>query len=351
MKKKVLAFLLCTILCASSMIGCSSESNNNVNSGTESGSGSEENNEAENETHNTTKYINDSENKSVDKLAFICDNSGTRRQQDNVVVTIDYKDIMKEEFQWDDFRITNGTVELNDYYNYYIDVWVIIDGISYQMDVEHGDMSEYTLITSDGHWYLYDGNMEGAYQVVYKITEREYNNCSMLINIFGMENDDAAKAKFDTLKSMINVYLADDSSYVDVIDVDENPVSLEEYHFAQDIVADLMKTECSMNIADSHYIYNIEDGEIKLEIPNETVELVDYEIEIATSVSYDEEDLVSTFDLNGNEVKMYNYLDDDYKKFCVKLGEEKYLKITCEFEDMDNYVDGMHQQLFIEHFQ
>ena len=341
MKRKILGLIMCGALFASMLVGCSGDDADKADS--------KSNDEVISEEHNSTKYINNNTDKSANKLAFVINNAYLKNTYDTTVVTLDYDGLLSQDLHWGEYGFENDVLKLNEYTFESLCVWVSVNGtsIDVRMNADRMDLSQ--ALATDGRWALYEGNIDNAYVAHYLITDEDYTYRTISLNIFGAENVDVAKERFELIKNTVNVYFTNDN-YIEVEDVEGNAVSLKEYNFIQDVVADILCEECSMYIADSSCIKNVDDGEIKLYISDDEVGGIAYEMEMSTSNTYEEEELLDTFELNKNEVKMYSYIDVDWHRYCVQAGENKYIKIISDMDNKENVEESMHKTLFMEHF-
>lgn len=245
------------MLCVSTIVGCSG------------GKGGTLGGAANNGSHNKTNYVNDSNSKSADKMAFGCE---------DIVITIDSKDIFTAHFAYK--------------------------------------------------------NNKNTYEAV-------------RFNIYNTEDVNIAKEKLEKLKNIVNVYIVE-NDYVNVKDVDGNNVSLAEYYFIQDILVDIMIEECSMYLADAKTVKALKPADkIRIEILDENVEEVYYDMEFTTSNFNADMKADAEFKLNGKQVMVY----EGRERVFVQLEEGKFLMFEYSIKDDSNLEDGKFKDLFIKHFK
>ncbi len=369
MKKKILALALCGMLSAGMVCGCSSDDgkgdetnttkNSEVNNDSSDSDDDEnyddedndeigedtddENADDENVTndnsvvddgiHNTTKYINDSSTKSTDKLAFI---SG------NKVVTLDYKDIVKDDFIWDRYQFTNNMIWIYDYNSEIVNISGKLDDLGLSIEENSDRVEESEIIEKDGKWLLYKGNLDDSYVADYILEDEDYRYWTLSLNIYNSETVDVAKEEFNRLKDIVNVYMVEEENYINVKDVDGNEVSLDQYYFIEDIIADLLKTNCKMHVTDPKCFASFYTSDLFfLNIPDDSDENVNYEIEFRSSDPYDDETPDEIFDFNG--CKAYKYKEHD--RICIYMPGNKYILV--EYNDTDD----VSKELFYKHFK
>lgn len=348
MKKKLMTLFTLGILCMTTIIGCSAESEDkggksSVPSNAVEGDASVDATDKipdaseSDEIDNTTKYINDNKNKSSDKIAFI---------SEDIILTFDYKDILKEKLVWDGRDLKNSVIEVQKYSRDSYEVWANIGDVSILSEFTADRLEEHELIATDGKWLLRKGNLDDAFVAHYVYKNEEFSYRAISFNIFNTEDTEKAKEKFEKIKSIVNVYFPD-GDYLNVKDADGNDVSLAEYNFIQDILANLIAEQYAMNIADVQTIETYNSPEIHIEIPDDKLELVDYEIEYQTYNEHADLTPSAEFKLNGKLVKIY----EEEEKVFVELNENSFLRFKYDIENESDFVKGQFKDLFIKHFQ
>lgn len=369
MKKKILALALCGMLSAGMVCGCSSddgkgdeanttktsEVNNDSNNSDDDDNFDDEDNDKigedtddentddENVTndnsvvddgiHNTTKYINDNSAKSTDKLAFI---SGNR------VVTFDYKDIVKDNFKWDKYEFTNNMIWIYGYNSDIVSISGKLDDMGIGIEKNSDRVEESEIIEKDGRWLLYKGDLDDSYVADYIINDEEFSYDTISLNIYNLETVDDAREEFNRLKDIVNVYMVEEENYINVKDADGNDVSLDQYYFIEDIIADLLKINCKMHVTDPKCFATFYTSDMFfLDIPDDSGENVNYEIEFRSSDPHDDETPDEIFDFNG--YKAYKYGEHD--RICIHMSEDKYILV--EYND----IDDVSKELFYKHFK
>ena len=337
MKKRILALLVCGILCVVSITGCSGENGTGSEIVGESSYSSENSGEVGGEeVHNTTKYINDSQDKSKDKMAFI---------YGDVIITIDYEGIYEEKLVWGGDNLHNDVISVQEYTSG--DISVNVSDISLLAGFSADRLEDHELITSDGRWVLRQGNMSDTFVADYVYRDEEYTYRAISFDIFNADSKEVAKERLDKIKSIVNIYFPS-NSYIDVKDIDGNSVSLAEYNFLQDIIADIIAEECNMYIADAKTVVAFDNSEcIHIDIPDENVEYVDYEIEYRANNWNDDKTPTAEFTLNGKQAKVY----EEKEEVFVEMGENSFLRFDYDVKEEKNLEEGTFKDLFIKHFQ
>lgn len=326
MKKKFITLLVCGMLCLTSIVGCSGGSDGKGGANGSSGS------------HNAVKYVNDSSKKSEDKIALACE---------DLIITLDSKGIFKEEFSWGGQELKNSVINIHSFSSGNYELNVNIGDFSVLSRHDYDRLDEEKMIVEDGRWLLAKGNTSDSYEVHYAYKNDKKSYKAVVFDIFSTEDVEIAKEKFEKLKSIVNVYLSGDD-YVNAKDADGNSVSLADYHFVQDIMADIMVNECSMYVADAYTIKSLRTGKkIRIEILDEAVEKAYYDIELCSKNHNADMKADAEFKLNGKQVFIY----EGRERVFVQLEENSFLMFEYNIGNDDNLKEGGFKDVFIKHFK